>query len=186
MNISEINQGSTLTVGNVITTNITAFVGSIIFLAFSQGSIPGYLVCDGSFVSKTTYANLFNFLNSHNTNYPQTATEFQLPDLRGTFIRNAPMGHNTDPDGGSNRALNTLQQYALKRLSGRAGVYQNEYNNLYSRSGVFTNDLSEGSTDSGRGGDNCGRSNFDNARSVATNSVECRPNNKAMIACIKY
>lgn len=186
MNISEINQNATISTDNVVTNNISVLVGSIVFLSYNQGTIPGYLVCDGSFVSKTTYTNLFNFLNSHNTNYPQTTTDFQLPDLRGTFIRNAPFGGGNDPDGGSNRALNTVQQYALKQIWGRQGVYQCDYSRKGSAYGVFWRDQSTGGTDGGGGGDACGWSYTDTSYSVASNDYECRPNNRAMLACIKY
>lgn len=190
MNISELPTVS-LTSNKIVTNNISCLVGSVTFFAYipsglSTTSIPGFLVCNGSFVSKTTYANLYNFLNSNNTNYPQNSTEFQLPDLRGVFIRNTPFGGDKDPDGSSSRLTNTFQAYAIKRLSGRMGVYQNDYSRLDRASGVFTRDRSTGDTDSSYGGDNCGQANFDNSREAATSNNESRPNNIAFLACIKY
>ena len=44
----------------------------------------GYLKCNGQAVSRTTYAALYAVLGS---TYGQTATTFNLPDLRGEFIR---------------------------------------------------------------------------------------------------
>lgn len=190
MNISELPTNS-LSTNKLATNNVSCLVGSVTFFAYvpsglNTTSIPGFLVCNGSFVSKTTYANLYNFLNSNNTNYPQNSTEFQLPDLRGVFIRNTPFGGDKDPDGSSSRVSNTFQAYAIKRLSGRMGVYQNDYDRVDRANGVFTRDRSTGDTDSSRGGDNCGQAGFDNAREVATSNNESRPNNIAFLACIKY
>jgi microcystin-dependent protein len=48
----------------------------------------GYLLCDGSLVSRTTYSRLFNVIS---TTYGvgNGSTTFALPDLRGSFIRGA-------------------------------------------------------------------------------------------------
>lgn len=60
-----------------------ALVGSI--LMYGGASAPlGYLVCDGSAISRTTYAELFGVLS---TNYGtgDGSTTFNLPDLRQRF-----------------------------------------------------------------------------------------------------
>ena len=190
MNISELPIIS-LSTNKLSSNNISCLVGSVTFFAYipsnlTTTSIPGFLVCNGSFVSKTTYNNLYNFLKNNNTSYPENSTQFQLPDLRGVFIRNTPFGGDKDPDGSSSRVTNTFQSYAMKRLTGRMGVYQNDYNRLDRANGVFTRDRSTGNTDGGGGGDNCGQAGFDNSREVSTSQNECRPNNIAFLACIKY
>lgn len=55
---------------------------------------PGYLLCDGSAVSRTTYATLFTILS---TTYGvgDGSTTFNLPDLRQRF----PMGKATSGTG---------------------------------------------------------------------------------------
>lgn len=55
--------------------------------AFAANSIPAdYLECDGSAVSRTTYAKLFSLIGT--TYGPGNGTStFNLPDLRGEFIR---------------------------------------------------------------------------------------------------
>jgi microcystin-dependent protein len=61
-------------------------------------SIPsGFLECDGAAVSRTTYADLFAVLG---TTYGigDGATTFNLPDLRGEFIRGFDNGAGNDPD----------------------------------------------------------------------------------------
>ena len=55
--------------------------------AYAAGTAPGgWLKCDGSAVSRTTYAALFNLIG---TSYGagDNSTTFNLPDLRGEFIR---------------------------------------------------------------------------------------------------
>jgi microcystin-dependent protein len=84
-------------------------IGSII--AYSTTTPPsGYLYCDGSYVSTTTYANLFAVTGHRYSTYTVTGTPsvFQLPDLRGMFLRGAFGNLNSsDPDG--NRVVGSTQ-----------------------------------------------------------------------------
>lgn len=78
-------------------------VGTII--ASTNNSTPlGYLYCDGSAVSRVDYSALFAILS---TTYGigDGTTTFNLPDLRGEFIRGADDGRGID----SGRAINTYQ-----------------------------------------------------------------------------
>jgi microcystin-dependent protein len=60
------------------TGTITAFAGS---------SAPaGYLLCDGSEYSETTYATLFSVIGSVYNTGEETANHFRVPDLRGRVI----------------------------------------------------------------------------------------------------
>lgn len=63
----------------------TSPVGSVI--AFAGATAPaGYIVCDGSAVSRTTYAALFAAIgNTWGTG--DGSTTFNLPDFRGQFLR---------------------------------------------------------------------------------------------------
>lgn len=45
---------------------------------------PGWLMCDGSLVSKETYYYLFSIIGNYYG--PGTATDFNLPDLRGRQV----------------------------------------------------------------------------------------------------
>lgn len=58
----------------------------------------GFLVCDGSIVSRTTYARLFAEIG---TSWGQGdgSTTFHLPDLRGRFLRGRDAGAGRDPGG---------------------------------------------------------------------------------------
>jgi microcystin-dependent protein len=73
------------------------------------GTTPpaGWLLCDGASVSRTTYANLFAAIG---TTYGGTGTVFNLPDLRGVFLRGLDNGRGVDPG----RTLGTQQADAFK------------------------------------------------------------------------
>lgn len=57
----------------------------------------GWLECDGTAVSRTTYANLFAAIGVMFGN-GDGATTFNLPDLRGKFRRGWAHGSTADPD----------------------------------------------------------------------------------------
>lgn len=57
--------------------------------AYLGSSAPsGWLICDGSAVSRTTYANLFALIQSTYGSGDGTTT-FNLPNLQGLFLRGA-------------------------------------------------------------------------------------------------
>jgi microcystin-dependent protein len=58
-----------------------------VFIPFAGGTLPaGYLWCDGSAVSRTTYSALFAAIGTaHGTG--DGSTTFNVPDLRGRFLR---------------------------------------------------------------------------------------------------
>jgi len=67
-------------------------------MAYAASTIPeGYLLCDGSSVSRNTYANLFAAIGT--TYGPgDGSTTFNLPDYRGVFLRGHHYGSTKDPD----------------------------------------------------------------------------------------
>lgn len=63
----------------------SVLTGSI--LSYGNDSIPtGYLFCDGSAISRTTYSDLFAAIGT-TWGVGDGSTTFNLPDLRGVFIR---------------------------------------------------------------------------------------------------
>lgn len=60
----------------------------------------GYLECNGAAVSRTTYAALFAAIGDDYGPGDGTTT-FNLPDLRGEFIRGWDHGRGVDPDAAS-------------------------------------------------------------------------------------
>ena len=70
---------------NTISGIKTVEVGTIIAWPVSS-TLTGYLICDGSAISRTTYADLFAVIGTiYGTG--DGSTTFNLPDFRGRFLR---------------------------------------------------------------------------------------------------
>lgn len=78
-----------------------------VVLPFAGASAPtGYLACDGSAVSRSTYADLFAVIGA-GFGQGDGSTTFNLPDLRGRFLRGVDHGQGRDPDRASRTAMAT-------------------------------------------------------------------------------
>lgn len=97
-------------------------VGSI--LPTGEATPPaGWLLCDGSAVSRSVYANLFQALGT-SWGAGDGSTTFHLPDLRGRFLRGRDGGVGRDPDrttrtasnpgGNTGDAVGTVQGHGYK------------------------------------------------------------------------
>lgn len=83
-------------------------IGMVSFMAMS--SVPtGWLECNGAAISRTTYASLFALIS---TTYGvgDGVTTFNIPDLRGYFVRGWNHGAGSNPDSG--RAFGSTQTSA--------------------------------------------------------------------------
>lgn len=128
---------------------------------FAMNSAPsGWLAADGSAQSRTTYAALFTAIG---TSYGigDGSTTFNLPDLRGYFLR----GAGTNSDGTAAGAFGVNQADELKAHTHTMNVTANgQFGGSSNFVGNTTSGLNTGST----GGS------------------ETRPRNIPMLACIKY
>ena len=95
----------------------------------------GYLYCDGSAVSRTTYATLYASIGVA-YGYGDNATTFNVPDFRGYFLRGQDDGSGHDTDDTGRTALNTGGNTA-----DNIGSFQDD--------GTAVNNLSTGVTDPG-------------------------------------
>jgi len=76
-------------------------------VAFSGTTAPdGWALCDGSTVSRATYAALFAATGIH-FGSGDGITTFNLPDLRGRFLRGTDSGTGRDPDATTRTASST-------------------------------------------------------------------------------
>ena len=77
-------------------------VGTILSYAGILKNIPeDWMVCDGRGLSSANYPELFSALQSSWGNASgddSSATDFNIPDLRGMFLRGVSMGSGNDPD----------------------------------------------------------------------------------------
>ena len=89
--------------------------------AFAGTTAPtGYLICDGSAVSRTTYADLFAVVGI-TYGAGNGTTTFNLPDLRGEFIRGFDAGRGVDPgrvNGSNQKGTASVYDYATAQTFG--------------------------------------------------------------------
>lgn len=74
----------------------------------------GWLMCDGSQVSRTTYSDLFGVISTH---YGQgdNSTTFNLPDFRGQFLRGAMSVTTISGSGSASSSNATFAAHGLNR-----------------------------------------------------------------------
>lgn len=138
----------------------------------------GYLECAGQAVSRTTYADLFDVLGVAFGDGDGTTT-FNLPDLRGEFVRGWDNGRGVD----AGRYIGSEQADQMQRITGSYMPYHNSYG--ASVSGAFTH---EGDTYGGTGVDYvAGKAlKFDSYFSPGARvGDETRPRNLALMYVIK-
>ena len=89
----------------------SAFVGTVSAYAGASDNLPGgWLLCDGSEVSRDEYPRLFAAIG---TAHGDGATTFNLPDYRGMFLRGVDNGAGNDPDG-EDRTIGSIQDSAIE------------------------------------------------------------------------
>ena len=101
-------------------------VGQIIAWSGAYNSLPsGYLICDGSAISRTTYAALFAVVGTtHGSG--NGSTTFNLPDLQSKFITGASSdpnnsGYSVGAEGGENFVTLTVNQMPAHTHSQQGG-----------------------------------------------------------------
>jgi phage-related tail fiber protein len=162
------------------TFNLVSSPGFIIFLA--AATIPnGWLECDGAAVSRATYADLFAAIGvTFGTG--DGSTTFNIPDLRGQFIRVYDHGAGIDPD----RVFGSEQTDALQGHYHAVHYDTNEGSGnafpLWSASAV----TGRGSADGYLEEQHIGYPITDGTNGTPRIASETRPQNVALIACIKY
>lgn len=166
--------GGTVTGTTITGTTITgtSFVGAIpsgAIMPFARNSVPsGWLAANGAAVSRTTYDDLFAAIG---TTYGagNGSTTFNLPDLRGYFVR----GSGTNTDGTASGTFGTKQDDMVGPHNHPNSVFQGE---LALGSGGWRYDSFED------GNDKEFKTNYSTNNNTGT---ETRPANIAMLYCIK-
>ena len=162
----------------------------------------GYLECDGTAVSRTTYAALFAVIGTQYGN--PNSTQFRVPDLRGEFVRGFDNNRNIDSGRsiGSSQGSQNAQHNHSASATSTAGAHSHSLN--YQRKQVedtgtaFVTDIRRQGGD-GDGGSTTFTNNTDsgfmnNATVSVSTSVsianqggnESRPRNVAMMYVIKF
>ena len=139
--------------------NVGVPVGTVAY--FAQDVPPfGWLKANGAAVSRTVYANLFAAIGER-YGRGDGRTTFNLPDLRGEFIRSWDDGRAID----RNRALGSWQADEFRFRSHGIGVNR-------------MSDTDRGSNPSTVSVDTVGQTD-------PAGGIETRPRNIALLACIK-
>ena len=155
--------------------NISSPAGSV--MSFAASTPPsGWVECDGATLSRTTYADLFAAIGTiYGTG--NGSTTFNLPDLRGEFVRGWDNGRGID----SGRSIGSMQSAEIDQHDHNITPYGDS-----SSSGI--------SLRPGAGVYVAGSNRLiwntlgDNAISNTGDGIgtETRPRNIAMMYCIKY
>jgi microcystin-dependent protein len=158
--------------------------GTVIYTARSTAP-TGYLKANGDAVSRTTYATLFSAIG---TTYGggDGSTTFNLPDLRGEFVRGLDDGRGVDTSrtlGSSQADATALPDTAFTGSTNTAGNHDHSY----------ATNQGTGGGQGGGGADTGSRNATTNQAGSHSHSVtisgggdaETRPRNIALLACIK-
>jgi microcystin-dependent protein len=101
-----VSQG--IDVGNLSPAVIALIAASVppgVISAYGGASAPaGYLLCDGTSYLQSTYAPLFAAIGAAYGS--ADGTHFNVPDLRGQFLRGVTGASGNDPDAASRAAMN--------------------------------------------------------------------------------
>ena len=159
--------------------------GTVAYVAGSAAP-AGWLKANGAAVSRTTYAPLFAAIGTRYGAGDGSST-FNLPDLRGEFIRGWDDGRGVDVG----RALGSAQGDAIRNITGtmKAGTVnygQSQFIDELLVTGAFGRiDGNKGWTgDSNANNGQAWGADFDAGRVVPT-APENRPRNIALLAIVK-
>lgn len=158
-------------------------IDTFLVLATPPGSIvawptatppTSWLECDGSAVSRTTYADLFGVISDDYGN-GDGSTTFNLPDYRGEFLRGFDNGAGTDPDAGSrtNRGDGVTGDNVGTKQADELERHRHIISQTASRDGTGGNQDKTGATGA-------------RVSSYTGGSTETRPTNVGVMWIIKY
>ncbi len=177
-------------------------VGKVEWFAFSAAP-AGYMTANGAAVSRTTYATLFNAIGT-TFGAGDGSTTFNLPDLRGAFVRGwdngrgldswsgrpfgtyqgdqfGSHGHGVNDPGHSHGVNDPGHAHGYTSPNGAPSYYQGAY-------GPYTN-LSGAPVGGGTNGNGTGIWLSGSGTSIsiqASGGAETNPKNVALLPCIKY
>lgn len=158
--------------------------GTVLYFA-GQSAPAGWLKANGAAVSRTAYAALFAAIS---TTYGagDGRTTFNLPDLRGEFVRGWDDGRGVD----TGRVFGSAQGDAIRNIKGKTSFCSDNNGTLglgpKDPEGVFGGEGSPNAYITDIDGHRQGYNylTFDASRAVPT-AAENRPRNIALLACIK-
>lgn len=143
----------------------------------------GWLKANGAEVSRTTYSALFAAIGTA-FGEGNGSTTFNIPDLRGEFIRGLDDGRGVDTGRTLSKTAQTSQNLSHTHTTDSQGAHTHsirlylaaESGELGPRQGVSP----------GSNYRNTGSAGAHTHTAAASGGTEARPRNIALLACIKY
>ena len=169
-------------------------VGTI--LTFGASTPPsGFLECNGSAISRSTYASLFSILSTTHGAGDGSST-FNIPDLRGQFVRGWDNSAGVDASrtfGSTQTDQNKNHTHTTDSVTLTGGIRKisEGFGSYGSASGVFTKTADGTNTITGSSSTSpVGGVDFDGTHSHTISSsgggTEARPKNVALMYIIKF
>lgn len=158
------------------TVDLTQTVLAGLIGTFAMTTPPtGWLKANGAAVSRTTYAGLFAAVGTA-FGAGNGSTTFNVPDLRGEFLRGWDDGRGVD----AGRGFGSAQGDAIRNITGTHNGLQYP--------DTMTGAFYDGGTSANKapGLDAGGKMVGFNAALVVPTAAENRPRNIALLTCIKY
>jgi len=142
-------------------------------MPFGMSTVPGgWLLCDGRAVLRATYPALYSAIGT-TWGAGDNVSTFNLPDLRGEFLRGWDNGRGVDVG----REMASFQADQFASHNHTAGDYTNLLKDPYAGSLTGTDYTGSGGEQPVGGGDA--------GAMVAAGGAETRPRNIAVLYCIK-
>ena len=173
--------------------------GTIVAFAGDASKVPaGWLLCDGSWVSRSQYAALFAVIGTAWGYADNITGRFSLPDMRGLFLRgvdnspnNGTSGRDTDANsrtivyygGNSGNNVGSYQGDAIRNITGSVNLAMNSAYDM--TDGVLRAYSNGGGAGATGGNQGVITVNIDASRLVPTGS-DNRPQNVYVNYIIKY
>ncbi|MCP1611679.1 hypothetical protein J2848_003357 [Azospirillum lipoferum] len=162
VNATTVNANGAIPVGGIV-----PYAGPV------NGPLPnGWFLCDGSAVSRTQYAALFNVINTlYGTG--DNSTTFNLPDYRGMFLRGVSAGTNLDLDFEGRTAQNNGNNTGTANPNNNNGIGTRQADQFASHTHTYWQSVYVNSDGNWSGGD------WNNAleQTQPTGGSETRPKN---------
>ena len=170
-------------------------VGTIV--PYGGETIPdGWLLCDGREISRSEYANLYNAIKTV-WGFGNNSTTFNLPDMRGVFLRGVSGNSGKDEDvatrvplkegGNSGNNVGSYQADAIRNITGQCGTFGGETRGNLPDTGALSREtgVNKNTGNDWGGGAGIRSVTFDASRVVPTAS-DNRPQNVYVNYIIKY
>jgi len=167
-------------------------------ITFGGASAPtGYLACDGSAVSRTTYADLFAALST-TWGTGDGSTTFNVPDLRGAFLRGTGSHGTQNMADGNDYAGPSVGSFENDQMQRHTGDFEADSPGHAGNVKIFagiTSPFVAGTQGCVAGGNYGSGQRFQNTSSSASafskieidigDGPETRPFNAGVLYCIK-